>query len=169
MLKEAINTSTDIPNSAHYLQVFVENVMEQTGIKIEYGDDSLKKDTWALDVCTNQEYKARIQERLTKGDDLFSAIMDDFQEFGAGEPDVDLYQRSINVKKFLVEQKQKLDPNGDEKILVISHGRICRSLISSGLNPDKSDGFKGSCNINNCHILPLFIDHNKKVWSMANF
>ena len=79
MLKEAINTSTDIPNSAHFLQVFVENVMEQTGIKIEYGDDSLKRDTWALDVCTNSEYKTRIQQRLTENsDDLFSAIMDDF-------------------------------------------------------------------------------------------
>ena len=79
MLKEAINTATDIPNSAHFLQLFIENVMETSGIKIEYGDESLKKDTWALDVCTNSEYKSRIQERLNdNSEDLFSAMIEDF-------------------------------------------------------------------------------------------
>jgi hypothetical protein len=73
-------------------------------MKIEYGDESLKRDTWALDVCTNQEYKDRINERLQDtNQDFFSATMNDFMECGAGEPDVDLYQRTLNVRKFLQE------------------------------------------------------------------
>ena len=46
-----------------------------------------------LEFLTNTKFKNRIAERI-EDTNLFDALMDDFRQFGPGENDHDLYQRT---------------------------------------------------------------------------
>jgi len=46
-----------------------------------------------LNHLTNDDYRDRLLERL-EHTDLFKAVIDDFKEFGPGESDTDLFNRS---------------------------------------------------------------------------
>jgi hypothetical protein len=61
MLKEIVATACDIPETAFYLQRFIEVTAQETGMKIEFEDESLCTDSWVLDIITDRDYKKRIE------------------------------------------------------------------------------------------------------------
>ena len=92
-LKEVVYTAGDIPTPVAELRDFIESTTQETGIKFDYNKASLSSDNWMLDVMTNQTYVDRIRKSLeTK--DMFDSTMDDFHDYGIGEPDWDLFDRT---------------------------------------------------------------------------
>lgn len=67
--------------------------MAETGLEIEYSHTNLQNDHWMLGVLSNDTYRDRLETRLFNTD-LFNAVIDDYKEFGPGEPDIDLFNRA---------------------------------------------------------------------------
>lgn len=69
------------------MRSFIDATVLETGFKIEFASESLKEDTWLLDILTNTDYKEKIQKLLSENEeiDLFDAIMHEFQLNGPGE------------------------------------------------------------------------------------
>ena len=139
-------------------------------MKIEFQNETLNSDSWVLDIVTNIDYKQRIIDLLEDNAeiDLFDAMMHDYLQNGSGENDQDLYNRILNVKKLLANQRDaRTGDDLEKKILVVSHGMTMKALFSSGVEPDKPSGkgFKNSLEVSNCQIVPLFLDQKNKVWS----
>ena len=62
LLKEGTLDASCTPLSKEELKEFVEKTSKASGIKIIYGDASLEKDDWILNVLTNYELKAELVE-----------------------------------------------------------------------------------------------------------
>jgi len=77
----------------------------ETGIKIEYGDKSLERDDWALDILTNKGWALRLdatmdyyREHEPAKADLMLAFVEDIMKTKKYETDIELYQRSLNLQ-----------------------------------------------------------------------
>ena len=92
-LKEFMNTACDVPLHPSELKQKVNDLSEKHKIEIDASDKRLENDAWMLEFLTNTKFKNRIAERI-EDTNLFDALMDDFRQFGPGENDHDLYQRT---------------------------------------------------------------------------
>ena len=69
--------------------------------------------------------------------DILDATMDDYHEHGIGEPDWDLFDRTENVKHFLMDHLKNLDHQlnpQENKVLVVAHCRIIKSLLAEAVD-----------------------------------
>ena len=62
MLKEAWMSADCTPVSAKDLAAFCDKMTKKSGIKIEYGCDSLLRDDWAVDDLADLDYAKRLRE-----------------------------------------------------------------------------------------------------------
>ena len=57
MLKEIVATACDVPETSYYLRRFIDATEQETGMKIEFQNETLNNDSWVLDIVTNPDYK----------------------------------------------------------------------------------------------------------------
>jgi len=78
LLKEALVSAHTVPTTAAKLKAFVEKTKKDTGLSIEYGDDCLNRDNWAVEILEDKEYAKALKENMNphggKEVDIFTAV-----------------------------------------------------------------------------------------------
>jgi hypothetical protein len=84
LLKESLVSADSTPTTAAKLKAFVAKISQDTGIKIEYGDECLERDNWALEILEDKSYAEAITENMKNSKDfpgdLFSAVQTEYKK-----------------------------------------------------------------------------------------
>jgi broad specificity phosphatase PhoE len=102
-------------------------------------------------------------------DPHFSAVMEFAHDSAHGlvEPDKDLFERTLHFGRRLNDYLTAVA--ADEKILVVSHGRFMRAMLSDGVMEGKKAGagFANTFYVDNTQCIPTYFigakpTHNKQ-------
>jgi hypothetical protein len=149
LLKEAFVSGDTTPLKAADLKKFVDQVSEESGIKIVYGDKSLERDDWVLDILTNKGWALRLSAALDyykqhepAKADLLMAFVEDIMKTKKYETDTELFQRALNLQERLIELMAGLRylEKPHQKILIVSHGHVNQALLSDICKPKSMNG-----------------------------
>ena len=173
-LKECICTADTIPCSAIEFKDFCNQVTKDSGIKIEYGCDSLNRDNWCLDIMTNKDKVKKLRDGMNGTNNLvmsYGALMRKTDGRDGIEDDSEVFERVENARKMLRKLAQeKAVSKTKKKILVVSH-HITLGLLLASACKKGSVLLKGATDsyhftegeIQPCFVSPagdLFCTHN---------
>jgi len=168
-LKETTCSADTCPVGAEELADFCGEMTRESGIRIEYGCDSLKRDDWCCDILTDKVYAARLRETFhtMKAKDpsknFLSALTYDLMKNRKTEDDHQTFARIQVFKEML---RTKLMPelltgaNADKKVLIVGHNIALKCMLGEGMKARSSLG-SGIINVSgfkNCHVKPMYFD-----------
>ena len=174
--KEVVVGSAELPVKLSELKEFTQELSKQYGITFDFSafETFSDKENWMLELLTNEKTRTLLSDLVVShqnnGEEkpFLEAVVECARIQGVIEPDKDLYARSQIFGTIIHDYVHAPDGQDskvkdDEKLLVISHGRIMRAMLSSGVVEGKKPGagFKDTMYFDNAQLVPMYFKEGK--------
>ncbi|TNV81614.1 hypothetical protein FGO68_gene2110 [Halteria grandinella] len=162
LAKENFHTSNDLAMEYKELKAYAESVSRIYGLKVEFGlfqqyaeqgeYMGLSVDTWYYQVLTNQGKRQKLLELCkTKNHHAVGCEAVKANDSSLLESNQDLYDRILKLREFLSTQAR--NATNSEKILLVTHSGIMKTLFSEGYD-NKTHQFINTRQFQNCEAVP---------------
>lgn len=168
--KEVVIASAELPVKLEQLKEFTKELSAKYDVNFDYSsfESFTDPENWWFELLTNESTKeslvALIDKHKHTENPHFHAVIEfaETSAHGLVEPDKDLFDRAMIFGRMLHEYLPEL-AGPDEKLLVVSHGRLMRAMLSDGVVEGKKagSGFANTFYVDNTQCIPTYFTGSK--------